>query len=42
MLFRSNRRKRYADRVQTHVLEAVQTAVNRAMQGHALDGDEQE
>ncbi|MDP3423127.1 MAG: hypothetical protein Q8S32_05150 [Burkholderiaceae bacterium] len=38
----NNRRKRYADRVQTHVLEAVQTAVNRAMQGHALDGDEQE
>lgn len=38
----NNRRKRYADRVQTHVLDAVQTAVNRAMQGHALDGDEQE
>jgi Fic family protein len=36
----SNRRKRYADRVQPHVLDAVEDAVNRAMHGVALSDDE--
>ena len=38
----NNRRKRYADRVQPHVLDAVEATVSRAMHGHALDSDEQE
>lgn len=38
----NNRRKRYADRVQAHVLDAVETAVSRAMQGQALDDEEQD
>jgi hypothetical protein len=33
----NNRRKRYADRVQTHVLDAVESAVARAMRGALLD-----
>lgn len=33
----ANRRKRYADRVQPHVLDAIEAAVSQAMQGHALD-----
>jgi len=36
----SNRRKRYADRVQPHVLQAIEEAVRAAMQGEALDDDE--
>ncbi|MCA3239554.1 MAG: Fic family protein [Curvibacter sp.] len=36
----NNRRKRYADRVQAHVLDAVEEAVNRAMQGQPLDDAE--
>ncbi len=36
----NNRRKRYADRVQAHVLNAVEVAVSRAMQGQLLDGEE--
>jgi Fic family protein len=32
------RRKRYADRVQPHVLDAIEKAVSDAMQGRALDG----
>ncbi len=36
----NNRRKRYADRVQTHVLDAVESAVGRAMQGQPLDDEE--
>ncbi len=35
----NNRRKRYADRVQAHVLDAIEQAVSRAMQGLPL-GDE--
>ncbi|RZS58760.1 Fic family protein [Sphaerotilus mobilis] len=35
----NNRRKRYADRVQAHVLDAIEQAVRRAMQGQALDSD---
>lgn len=38
----NNRRKRYADRVQAHVLDAVELAVGRAMQGQLLDEDEQD
>lgn len=38
----NNRRKRYADRVQAHVLDAVELAVSRAMQGQVLDEDEQD
>ncbi|MFN3628904.1 MAG: Fic family protein, partial [Casimicrobiaceae bacterium] len=38
----NNRRKRYADRVQAHVLDAVELAVSRAMQGQTLDEDEQD
>lgn len=33
----SNRRKRYAERVQPEVLDAIEDAVRRAMQGQALD-----
>lgn len=36
----NNRRKRYADRVQAHVLDAIEEAVRRAMQGQALDPDD--
>lgn len=35
-----NRRKRYADRVQTHVLDAIEEAVNQAMKGQPLDSDD--
>lgn len=38
----NNRRKRYADRVQSHVLDAVESAVSRAMRGQPLDDDEQD
>lgn len=39
----NNRRKRYADRVQAHVLDAIEAAVSRAMQGWPLgDDDDQE
>ncbi len=34
-----NRRKRFADRVQPHVLDAVEAAVARAMRGESLDDD---
>jgi hypothetical protein len=34
-----NRRKRFADRVQPHVLDAVEAAVSRAMQGESLEDD---
>ena len=37
----NNRRKRYADRVQAHVLDAVESAVARAMRGDPLDDAEQ-
>jgi hypothetical protein len=37
----NNRRKRYADRVQAHVLDAVESAVARAMLGELLDDAEQ-
>lgn len=37
----NNRRKRYADRVQAHVLDAVEIAVARAMRGEPLDDGEQ-
>jgi hypothetical protein len=39
-----NRRKRYADRVQAHVLDAIEDTVSRAMQGLPLgnDGDHEE
>lgn len=36
----NNRRKRYADRVQPHVLDAVETAVGRAMRGETLEDEE--
>lgn len=38
----NNRRKRYADRVQAHVLDTIEQAVSRAMQGQALSEDEGE
>jgi Fic family protein len=38
----NNRRRRYADRVQPHVLDAVEAAVSRAMQGQPIDGEEQD
>lgn len=38
----NNRRKRYADRVQPQVMDAIEAAVRRAMQGQALDDDEPE
>ena len=34
------RRKRYADRVQPHVLDAIEAAVSQAMQGDTLDDDD--
>jgi len=37
-----NRRKRYADRVQAHVLDAIEQAVGRAMQGQPLSNEEQD
>jgi len=37
----NNRRKRYADRVQAHVLDAVDSAVARVMRGELLDDAEQ-
>lgn len=37
----NNRRKRYADRVQPLVLDAVETAVGRAMRGETLEDEEQ-
>jgi len=36
-----NRRKRYADRVQPQVLDAIEQAVGRAMRGEPLDEDEE-
>ncbi|CAN7252428.1 Fic family protein [Pseudorhodoferax sp. LjRoot39] len=36
----NKRRKRYADRVQPHVLQAIEEAVRAAMQGKALDDEE--
>lgn len=36
----NNRRKRYAERVQPHVLDAIENAVRRAMQGLELDDGE--
>lgn len=41
----NNRRKRYAERVQAHVLDAIEAAVSRAMQGLPLgdkDDDQEE
>ncbi|MBI3380601.1 MAG: hypothetical protein HY019_01215 [Aquabacterium sp.] len=40
----NNRRKRYADRVQAHVLDAIEEAVSRAMQDKPLgeENDEHE
>lgn len=38
----NNRRKRYADRVQAHVLDAVESAVSRAMQGQPLEDEDQD
>lgn len=40
----NNRRKRYADRVQDHVLDAIEGAVSRAMHGQPLseEGEDQE
>jgi hypothetical protein len=34
-----NRRKRYAERVQPEVLDAIEAAVHRAMNGQALDDE---
>lgn len=34
-----NRRKRYADRIQPHVLDAVEAAVSLAIQGQPLGGE---
>ncbi len=36
----NNRRKRYAERVQAHVLDAIELAVSRAMQGQLLDDED--
>lgn len=36
----NNRRKRYAERVQAHVLDAIEQAVSRAMQGLPLDDED--
>lgn len=36
----NNRRKRYADRVQAHVLDAIEQAVSRSMQGLSLDDED--
>jgi dsDNA-binding SOS-regulon protein len=38
----NKRRKRYADRVQPHVLDAIEEAVGLAMQGRLLGDEEQE
>ena len=38
----NNRRKRYAERVQAHVLDAIENAVGRAMQGQALGDNERD
>lgn len=38
----NNRRKRYADRVQAHVLDAIEEAVRRAMQDQPLDDEHEE
>lgn len=38
----NNRRKRYAERVQAHVLDAIEQAVSRAMQGKPLDDETDE
>ncbi|MFG6417254.1 hypothetical protein ACG02S_25500 [Roseateles sp. DC23W] len=38
----NNRRKRYAERVQPDVLDAIEDAVRRAMRGQALDDTEQD
>ncbi|MBI5926666.1 MAG: cell filamentation protein Fic, partial [Aquabacterium sp.] len=38
----NNRRKRYADRVQAHVLDAIEEAVSRAMQDQPLDDEHEE
>lgn len=38
----NNRRKRYADRVQAHVLDAIEEAVSRAMQDQSLDDENEE
>lgn len=40
----NNRRKRYAERVQDHVLNAIEDAVSRAMHGQPLseDGEDQD
>lgn len=38
----NNRRKRFADRVQAHVLDAVESSVGRAMRGQPLDDEEQD
>ncbi len=38
----NNRRKRYAERVQPEVLDAIEDAVRRAMQGQALDDAERD
>jgi Fic family protein len=38
----NNRRKRYADRVQPHVLDAIEEAVSQAMHGQPLNEDEQD
>jgi len=35
----NNRRKRYAERVQAHVLDAIERAVSLAMQGQTLDDE---
>lgn len=36
-----NRREKFADRVQAHVLDAVESAVDRAMGGQPMDDEEQ-
>jgi hypothetical protein len=38
----NGRRKRYAERVQAHVLDAIEEAVSRAMQGQSLSEDDDE
>ena len=38
----NKRRKRYAERVQSHVLDAIESTVALAMQGQALDDGEQD
>jgi len=36
----NNRRKRYADRVQAHVLDAVESAAAKAMRGELMEDEE--